>query len=77
MNNIDDDEPRHASMITKLELVQDWLPRYTGMPLERFGEYVLLTNFRTYINRFAEKFGCQALAPIGRCRLRQTPRGSR
>jgi AMP nucleosidase len=56
----DDDEPRNASMITKLELVQDWLPRYTGMPLDRFGEYVLLTNFRTYINRFAEKFGCQA-----------------
>ena len=46
-------------MLTKLDLVQDWLPRYTGMPLDRFGDYVLLTNFRTYINRFAEKFGCQ------------------
>jgi AMP nucleosidase len=46
-------------MITKQHLVQDWLPRYTGMPLERFGPYVLLTNFRTYINRFAEKFNCQ------------------
>src|SRR5690349_1745541 len=32
-------------MITKLDLVQDWLPRYTGMPLNQFGEYVLLTNF--------------------------------
>jgi AMP nucleosidase len=46
-------------MITKHDLVQDWLPRYTGMPLDRFGNYVLLTNFRTYINKFAEKFGCQ------------------
>jgi AMP nucleosidase len=43
-------------MITKLDLVQDWLPRYTGMPLDEFGEYILLTNFRTYVNRFAEKF---------------------
>jgi AMP nucleosidase len=46
-------------MITKHDLVQDWLPRYTGMPLAQFGEYVLLTNFRTYVNRFAEKFNCQ------------------
>jgi AMP nucleosidase len=46
-------------MITKQHLVEDWLPRYTGMPLDKFGDYVLLTNFRTYINRFSEKFGCQ------------------
>ncbi|MCC6494602.1 MAG: AMP nucleosidase [Pirellulales bacterium] len=45
-------------MISKRELVKDWLPRYTGMPLEMFGEYVLLTNFRTYVSRFCEKFGC-------------------
>ena len=51
-------------MITKHDLVQDWLPRYTGMPLDRFGNYVLLTNFRTYINNFAEKFGCQVFAGL-------------
>jgi AMP nucleosidase len=45
-------------MVTKLDLVQDWLPRYTGMPLNQFGEYVLLTNFRNYVTRFAEKFSC-------------------
>jgi len=45
-------------MVTKLDLAQDWLPRYTGMPLEEFGDYVLLTNFRSYVHRFAEKFGC-------------------
>jgi AMP nucleosidase len=43
-------------MISKLELVHDWLPRYTGMPLGEFGKYVLLTNFRTYVARFAERF---------------------
>jgi AMP nucleosidase len=45
-------------MVSKNELAHDWLPRYTGMPLEQFGNYVLLTNFRTYINQFAKKFGC-------------------
>jgi AMP nucleosidase len=46
-------------MLTKLDLAKDWLPRYTGMPLGQFGKYVLLTNFRNYIDRFADKFGCQ------------------
>jgi AMP nucleosidase len=45
-------------MVTKLELVRDWLPRYTGMPLDEFGEYVLLTNFQNYLTTFAEQFGC-------------------
>jgi AMP nucleosidase len=46
-------------MVTKLDLTKDWLPRYTGMPLENFGPYVLLTNFRTYVTKFAKKFACQ------------------
>lgn len=45
-------------MISKLDLARDWLPRYTGMPLENFGKYVLLTNFRAYVSKFADKFGC-------------------
>ncbi len=45
-------------MVTKHDLTQDWLPRYTGMPLEEFGDYVLLTNFRSYVQKFAKKFGC-------------------
>ena len=45
-------------MVTKKDLTKDWLPRYTGMPLEEFGDYVLLTNFRNYVVKFAEKFGC-------------------
>lgn len=45
-------------MVTKIDIAKDWLPRYTGMPLEEFGDYVLLTNFRTYIAKFANKFSC-------------------
>lgn len=46
-------------MKTKKEIVQDWLPRYTGTALEEFGEYILLTNFINYVEMFAEKFGVE------------------
>lgn len=42
----------------RLEIAKNWLPRYTGMPLEEFGDYVLLTNFRSYLNQFATQFNC-------------------
>lgn len=41
-------------MKTKDEIVEDWLPRYTGCPLDQFGEYILLTNFSHYLEQFAE-----------------------
>jgi AMP nucleosidase len=44
---------------TKLEIVKDWLPRYTGRPLDGFGEYILLSNFANYVELFAEKFGVE------------------
>lgn len=40
-------------MKTKSEIVTDWLPRYTGIPLEGFGKYILLTNFMHYLDMFA------------------------
>jgi AMP nucleosidase len=40
-------------MKTKEDIVQNWLPRYTGEQLENFGEYILLTNFSNYVNLFA------------------------
>ncbi len=43
-------------MITKDEIVKDWLPRYTGTKLSEFGNYILLTNFSNYVDMFAEKF---------------------
>lgn len=41
-------------MITKKEIVSDWLPRYTGLQAAEFGQYILLTNFDNYVELFAE-----------------------
>jgi AMP nucleosidase len=41
-------------METKAQIVADWLPRYTGVPLKDFGKYILLTNFDRYVELFAE-----------------------
>lgn len=41
-------------MKEKQDIVSNWLPRYTGMPLENFGKYILLTNFKKYLELFAE-----------------------
>ena len=43
-------------MKTKEEIVANWLPRYTGRPLEGFPRYVLLTNFQNYVEMFAETY---------------------
>lgn len=48
-------------MIQKEEIVRDWLPRYTGMALEDFGEYVLLTNFDLYVRLFAKAHGVEVM----------------
>jgi AMP nucleosidase len=40
-------------MKTKKEIVNNWLPRYTGEKLENFGEYILLANFSNYVEMFA------------------------
>src|SRR6478735_1904804 len=46
-------------MTSKEEIVKDWLPRYTGVALEDFGQYILLTNFYDYVQMFADKFGVE------------------
>ncbi len=56
---------RPLSMKTKEEIVQNWLPRYTGTPIEQFGEYILLTNFINYVELFAKKFDVEIFG-IGR-----------
>ena len=48
----------NASSIDRLAIARDWLPRYTGMPIDEFGDYVLLTNFDYYVQQFAKRFGC-------------------
>ena len=42
-------------MVTKEEIVKDWLPRYTGTPLEGFGEYIILVNFHKYLDIFSKE----------------------
>jgi AMP nucleosidase len=41
-------------MKTKDEIVNNWLPRYTGRPIESFGKYFLLTNYTFYVELFAK-----------------------
>jgi AMP nucleosidase len=41
-------------MKNKTDIVENWLPRYTGTPIENFGKYILLTNFQNYVNMFAQ-----------------------
>jgi AMP nucleosidase len=43
-------------MKTKLEIAQNWLPRYLGVTPDQIGDTILLTNFRNYITKFSEKF---------------------
>lgn len=40
-------------MNSKGEIVANWLPRYTGLPIDSFGQYILLTNFQQYLQMFA------------------------
>lgn len=46
-------------MKSKEEIVQNWLPRYTGVEVEKFGKYILLTNFQNYVQKFAEMNGVE------------------
>ena len=46
-------------MDNKDDIVRNWLPRYTGVPLEEFAPYILLTNFENYVEKFAEWNGVE------------------
>ena len=52
-------------MKTKLEIAKNWLPRYTGTQINELGDYMLLTNFQNYVEKFANKFNCD-IKGIGR-----------
>ncbi|MFL3009141.1 MAG: AMP nucleosidase [Candidatus Neomarinimicrobiota bacterium] len=43
-------------MNTKQSLALDWLKRYTGTAPEEFGDWILLTNFQNYVEKFSRKF---------------------
>ena len=40
-------------MNSKDEIVENWLPRYTGLSIEEVNDYVLLTNFQYYLERIS------------------------
>ncbi|MFH0864591.1 MAG: AMP nucleosidase [Bacteroidota bacterium] len=46
-------------MKTKKDIVENWLPRYTGTQLGEFGKYILLTNFNRYVRMFAELYNVE------------------
>lgn len=46
-------------MESKASIVENWLPRYTGTPLEHFGKFILLTNFDNYVEKFAQRMGVE------------------
>jgi len=49
---------KSMKVLGRLQIAKNWLPRYTGMKLDFFGDYILLTNFKYYLNDFAERFKC-------------------
>src|SRR5690606_33153586 len=46
--------PIKKGLKTKTDIVNNWLPRYTGKPLKEFSEYIILTNFSKYLQLFSE-----------------------
>jgi AMP nucleosidase len=48
-------------MKNKKEIVDNWLPRYTGRELDDFGQYILLTNFQKYVTLFAELYNVEVV----------------
>jgi AMP nucleosidase len=52
-------------MKTKLDIAKNWLPRYTGTQIDELGDYMLLTNFQNYVEKFADRFKCD-IKGIGR-----------
>ena len=46
-------------MKTKEEIVNNWLPRYTGKSVDTFNKHILLTNFQFYVELFAKINGVE------------------
>ncbi len=49
-------------MKSKNEIVHNWLPRYTGVPITDFKPYVLLTNFSNYLDLFVQQTDAKIIA---------------
>lgn len=49
----------------KLNIITDWLPRYTKRRLSDFSDYILLTNFNNYVELFARKYSVPVIGKEG------------
>lgn len=56
LDKLRDDFCNFKFMKTKKEIVRNWLHRYTGLPINKFGEYILLVNFSRYVEDFAKLY---------------------
>jgi AMP nucleosidase len=54
-------EYKQEFMKTKQEIIHNWLPRYTGIPIEKFTRYILLTNFQNYLEEYAASQGTEVV----------------
>lgn len=56
-------DTRDAATIIMLQrpdsIAENILERYTGTSVQEFEDYILLTNFRGYVQAFAEKFSIE------------------
>lgn len=48
-----------AGLKSRQDIVENWLPRYTGVGLDELGDYILLTNFSHYVKLFAQWHGAK------------------
>ncbi|MXV15888.1 AMP nucleosidase [Hufsiella ginkgonis] len=48
------ESPVKKGLKSKEEIVNNWLPRYTGRRLDQFTSFILLTNFSKYLQLFSE-----------------------
>ena len=48
-------------MKSKEEIIDNWLPRYTGRAIGAFSKYVILVNFGDYVHRFADHHGVEVV----------------
>lgn len=61
-------------MQSKDEIIQNWLPRYTGVSLEQFSKHILLTNFDKYVELFAQAHNVE-IQGVGRPMKSATAQG--
>ncbi len=46
--------PIKEGLKSKQDIVNNWLPRYTGRALDEFADFIILTNFSRYVQLFSE-----------------------